>query len=130
VETVAEFIPNVREKFEILQRTAAGHIVVDVGPDVAAVLSLGSSVKCRLVDVDGQMIMGTVSDVYGTMITLDMPRVQASDATVYVVGSMVRDFKMLNHEQLNSIAIGALKAQCSRLCALEAAFAAFQATNN
>jgi hypothetical protein len=62
--------------------------------------------------------------VQGTAVAFDMDGdVSAADETIFVVGKKVGDFKMLNHEQLNSVAIGAIKAQQQRIVALEAAVA-------
>jgi hypothetical protein len=52
--------------------------------------------------------------------------VAVGDADIFVVGTKVSDFKMLNHEQLNSVAIGAIKAQQRRIASLESAVASIR----
>jgi hypothetical protein len=44
-----------------------------------------------------------------------------SNGCLFVVGSRVEDFKVLNQERINCIAVGAIQAQHTRILALEAA---------
>ena len=122
VETVSEYLPNIFESCAI--RSVDVRIVtVDVPERVVATLAVGDSVKMRSTSV-GRLLHGVVLSVQGTAVAFDMDGdVSAADETIFVVGKKVGDFKMLNHEQLNSVAIGAIKAQQQRIVALEAAVA-------
>ena len=129
VDTISEFVPNVFRLFPVASRTGRGEVCVDVGAELAAIFTVGTVVKCRRGSQDGPTVTGAVSAIEGTTVALTIPRVCLEDAELFVVGTRIHDFKMFKQEQVQSIAIGALKAHQTRLAALEAAVASIVAGN-
>ena len=131
VETVSEYVPNIFAECKIVSISAGGKTaIVDLGLQVSGVQE-GTMLKLRTVP-DGRLLHGAVKSEFAGIVTLQLDgAVGEMDDRVFVVGTRIDDFKMLNHEQLNSVAIGAIKAQIGamaaqqvRIDALEAAVAA------
>ncbi len=133
VETVKEYIPNVFAALPVVAADAQ-EVTLDVAAlsDAArALLVEGAWVKVRSGAADGTSARAQVTgvDSAGGEVRLafqDPVPAAAEDGTMFVVGTLIHDFKMLNHERLASIAIGAIQAQNTRLAALEATVAALQ----
>jgi hypothetical protein len=136
VETVSDFVPNVFAALPIAPPAAGAdaletnHVVLSLAgldADVQALLVPGAELKCRSGIKHGRTAAGVVvwrgeSEQQIRVKFVSGPVPAADDGgAIFVVGTMVHDFKMLNHERLNSIAIGAIQAQHARLLALEAA---------
>jgi hypothetical protein len=125
VTPVAEFLPNVMAALPIAERTDRTHVALDLSalPDAARALLLreGAQVKCRA--ADGGVVIGraTAADAERRRLELEVNRVlDEGEAELFVVGTKVDDFHVLNYEQISTIAIGALQAQQKRIDALEA----------
>jgi hypothetical protein len=125
VVSCAEYLPNVMADLAIVSYDGRFGAQVAVPASHAALFVAGASLKARH---SGTTILCTVvgsadPSADGSVVAeLTLGCTIPSDAaSLFAVGTQVLDFKMLNYEQINTIAIGAIQAQQRRIEALEAA---------
>ena len=118
VMPVSEYIPNIMTSLPIVSHVDATHVVLS---DQAALLAEGLLVKCRS---GTHTVLGYVEQVHeNSLVTLKVDRGLDETEELFVVGTKVDDFNVLNYEQINAIAIGAIQAQQRTILALEARIA-------
>ena len=133
VVSVVGYLPNVMQDAAILSTPDRFRLCVQLPPAALSLLAtgelaVGTKVKCRYA---GAIVLAAVAalDSADGSATLDAQcELPAGASTVFVVGTEVHDFKMLNYEQINTIAIGAIQAQQNAIVALQATVSALQAT--
>jgi hypothetical protein len=129
VVPVHEFIPNLMTEVAVVRRVDQFTVEIDASglPDGAlATLGATEAVKVR---ADGVNIIGAFeldAETGAPLLRLQRELAPETDS-VFLVGTKIDDFKTLNYEQMNTIAIGAIQAQSKRIEALERALAALAA---
>ena len=129
VVPVHEFIPNLMTEAAVVRRVDQFTVEIDASglPDGAlATLGATEAVKVR---ADGVNIIGAFeldAETGAPLLRLQRELAPETDS-VFLVGTKIDDFKTLNYEQMNTIAIGAIQAQSKRIEALERALAALAA---
>ena len=125
VVSCAEYLPNVMAELAIASYDGRFGAQVTVPAPYASLFVPGASLKARH---SGTTILCSVvgsadpSADGSIVVALTLGCTIPSDAaSLFAVGTQVHDFKMLNYEQINTIAIGAIQAQQRRIVALEAA---------
>ena len=124
VSTGSEFVPNVNAALQVLSWTDDGAIAL-AATDEAATAALstpGLEVRCR--GMSGRKIMAKVAEGGATeggqlRLQADTHVPEDDRSHLFVVGTRVDDFKMLNQERINAIAVAALQAYKDRLVVLE-----------
>ncbi len=129
VTPTSDFVPNVMLSLPIASYEAVGRagatLDVSSAPRAARdLLAVGARVKCRTADATVLGEVSSVDEAAATVTLLLDSGIAADAASLFVVGTKISDFNVLNYEQINTIAIGALQAQQIRLEALEAKVAA------
>lgn len=121
VYTSSEYVPNVFSSCAV--KSAEGSEVTLQLPAGSCVRA-GDKLKCR----DGSVNMfADVLSVDEQSVTAKVVLDRQLDAAeLFVVGSMVHDFKMLSHDQISTIAIGAIQAQQNEISALREELAALR----
>jgi predicted acyltransferase (DUF342 family) len=119
VKTVSGFLPNVFREFRVERTPGSGDavLVAESAGAVAPLLRAGDLIKCRH---GGSVVLLQVRDVLldeqrALRVRVDAGALPDGAASVFVVGTHVDDFKTLSHDQLNSLAIGAIKAQQAQI---------------
>ena len=124
VTPVAGFIPNIMKSLPITEHIEPTRVTVDASlAGNMDLLAVNAKVKCR---VSGLAVIGHVSasDPESCLVTLDLNRAVNELDELFVVGTEVGDFHVLNYEQINAMAICSVQAQQKRIEALEAKLAA------
>ena len=137
VVSVVGYLPNVMQDAAILGAPGRFQLSVQLPPAASTLASAGSiaigtKIKCRY---DGAIVLAKVleltpdADGSGCVALFDVQcELPQGASTIFVVGTEVQDFKMLNYEQINTIAIGAIQAQQKTIESQAAAIAALQAS--
>jgi hypothetical protein len=129
VVSVVGFLPNVMQDAVILGAPERFQLRLELPSAAAGLvasggLAVGTKVKGRF---DGAIVLGEVVELADGIALLQVQcELPAGAQTLFLVGTEVHDFKMLNYEQMNTIAIGAIQAQQKTIEAQSAAIAALQ----
>ena len=127
VATCVGYIPDIFKTFALSSteywRTKS-IFQVELGPDSVSPESMdriviGGSLKCKNRASDGNVIFAEVIGKEGTLITLRLPDLATGEDSIFIVGTLVSDLKMLRHDTINAIAVSAIKGQNQKIRYLE-----------